>query len=153
MAVAYSESKESKELNDVKSPATTPKINFQRFEHINLSCRDINVTRQFYQTLFPDWFVRTEGEGWMHFGNHQFYLSLFEEPSQTERRDRPYYSIGINHVGFVVEDGEAMKTYLDAVGIDYVVEMSPETLVRLYLSDPDGNEIELVAYPLDYPFR
>ncbi|BAY60250.1 glyoxalase family protein [Calothrix brevissima NIES-22] len=45
-------------------------------EHINLSCKDIDATKNFYQTIFPDWYVRAEGvfngERWMHFGNNQF---------------------------------------------------------------------------------
>ena len=55
-------------------------MNLIRFEHINVSCKDINATKKFYQTLFPDWYVRAEGvfEGrrWMHLGNNQFYLAL-----------------------------------------------------------------------------
>ncbi|MDJ0694854.1 MAG: hypothetical protein QNJ49_04300 [Mastigocoleus sp. MO_167.B18] len=41
-------------------------MNFHRFEHINQSCKNLDVTRQFYQTLFPECYVRAEGEedGW-----------------------------------------------------------------------------------------
>ncbi len=129
-------------------------MNFQRFEHINLSCHDLKATQQFYQTLFPDWFVRAQGEGWVHFGDRQFYLSLFEEPSQTHRDYAPYASIGINHVGFVIQDGEAMQAVLDANGIEYqLVDDASETQFRIYLCDPDGNEIELIEYKPAYAMR
>jgi hypothetical protein len=36
-------------------------MNLIRFEHINLSCHDLDRTKQFYQTIFPDWYVRVEG--------------------------------------------------------------------------------------------
>ncbi|MBD2199661.1 MULTISPECIES: VOC family protein [Calothrix] len=124
-----------------------------RFEHINLSCKDIDATKNFYQTLFPDWYVRAEGvfngDRWMHFGNNQFYLALNDD-SQQERVHKPYESIGINHVGFVIDDGEAMQKLLEAKGIDYYTMTAAETKHRIYVNDPDGNEIELVEYNPDY---
>ncbi len=129
-------------------------MNFQRFEHVNLSCRNIRTTQQFYQTLFPDWFIRAEGAGWMHFGNEQFYLSLFAEPSHTIRTHQPYDSIGINHIGFVIQDGKAMQKILDSNGIEYEVnDDAPETKFRVYLNDPDDNEIELIEYTSEYVLR
>jgi catechol 2,3-dioxygenase-like lactoylglutathione lyase family enzyme len=127
-----------------------------RFEHINLSCKNIDLSKKFYQTLFPDWYVRVEGENegdrWMHFGNNQFYLALNDAPNQ-ERKDVLYESIGINHVGFVIKDGEAMKRLLDAEGIEYYIYSSPETKHRIYVSDPDGNEIELLEYQPEYALK
>jgi catechol 2,3-dioxygenase-like lactoylglutathione lyase family enzyme len=124
-----------------------------RFEHINLSCKNIDATKNFYQTLFPDWYVRAEGvfngDRWIHFGNNQFYLALNDD-SEQERVHKPYESIGINHVGFVIKDGEAMKELLDAKGIDYYTMTAAETKHRIYVNDPDGNEIELVEYNPDY---
>ncbi len=129
-------------------------MNFQRFEHINLSCRDINATRQFYQTLFPDWYVRAEGAGWLHLGNDRFYLSLMQEASQTPRNHQSYYSIGINHVGFVIQDGGAMQATLDNHGIEYsLMDDAPETRFRAYLYDPDGNELELIEYQSSYALK
>lgn len=129
-------------------------INFQRFEHVNLSCRDVSKTRRFYQTLFPDWFVRAEGDGWIHLGNESFYLSLFEEPSHTLRTHSPYDSVGINHIGFVIQDGEVMRAILDASQIEYELHSdAPETQFRVYIFDPDGNEIELIEYQPEYALR
>ncbi len=128
-------------------------MNMIRFEHINLSCKDIDATKNFYQTLFPDWYVRAEGvfngDRWMHFGNNQFYLALNDD-SEQERVHQAYESIGINHVGFVINDGDAMKELLDAKGIDYYTMTAAETKHRIYVNDPDGNEIELVEYQPDY---
>ncbi|MBR8836939.1 MAG: VOC family protein [Stigonema ocellatum SAG 48.90 = DSM 106950] len=131
-------------------------MNFTRFEHINFSCKDIDATKRFYQTLFPDWYVRAEGvfngSPWIHFGNNQFYLALNDKTDQ-ERVHQPYESIGINHVGFVIPDGEAMKKLLDAEGIEYYTLTAPETKHRVYVNDPDGNEIELVEYNPEYALK
>ncbi|HAG82473.1 MAG TPA: bleomycin resistance protein [Cyanobacteria bacterium UBA12227] len=128
----------------------------QRFEHINLSCQDIDASKSFYQTLFPDWYVRAENqEGsdrWMHIGNDQFYLALNHNPNH-KRVHEIYENLGVNHVGFVIDNGEAMKTHLSKNGIEYYTMTAPETKHRIYVTDPDGNEIELVEYNPDYSLR
>ena len=52
-------------------------MNFYRIEHINKVCQNLEITLQFYQMLFPDWFIRAQEAAddlsWIHFGNHQFY--------------------------------------------------------------------------------
>jgi catechol 2,3-dioxygenase-like lactoylglutathione lyase family enzyme len=131
-------------------------MNFTRFEHINLSCKNIEATKKFYQTLFPDWYVRADGvfngRRWMHFGNNQFYLALNNE-SEQERVHTAYENIGVNHVGFVIKDGEDMKKLLDKEGIEYYTMTAAETKDRIYVNDPDGNEIELVEYQPDYALK
>lgn len=129
-------------------------MQFHRFEHVNQICRDLEGTRQFYQTLFPNWQVRAEGEEdgwrWIHFGDRQFYLSLNQPPEL----DKVQKSTGhIEHIGFVIDDSEAMKTLLDAKGIQYYTYKSPETKCRIYVSDPDGTELELVEYEEDYALK
>jgi catechol 2,3-dioxygenase-like lactoylglutathione lyase family enzyme len=127
-----------------------------RFEHLNLSCQNVEATKQFYSTLFPDWYVRAEGifngSRWVHLGNHQFYLALNDHPEQN-RLHELYETIGINHVGFVIDDGEAMMSWLDKNNIEYYTLTAPETKHRIYVSDPDGNEIELVEYQADYALK
>jgi catechol 2,3-dioxygenase-like lactoylglutathione lyase family enzyme len=127
---------------------------FYRFEHVNQSCKDLDATRQFYQTLFPDWFVRAEGDEygwqWMHFGDRQFYLAL-NQPSDSEMLSE---STGhLDHIGFVIADGAAMKAILDQHKIAYEIYQSPETKFRIYVHDPDGTQVELVEYQDDYALK
>ena len=129
-------------------------MNFCRFEHVNQSCKNLDATRQFYQTLFPDWFVRAEGEDggwrWMHFGNHQFYLALNQPPDTANLSSSTGH---VDHIGFVIQDGEAMKTILTTGNIPYEIYNSPETKVRIYINDPDGTQIELVQYQDNYALK
>lgn len=132
-------------------------MKLHRFEHLNLTCRSLDTTQQFYQTLFPDWRVRAQGVGptgdrWVHFGNDQVYLSLNHDPA-SQRTQQPYEGTGINHVGFVIEDGEAFKALLAANHIEFYTLTAPETRHRIYVSDPDGNEVELVEYHSSYALR
>lgn len=130
-------------------------MNFHRIEHINKVCQNLETTLQFYQTLFPDWYIRTQEKSddfdWMHFGNHQFYISLYE------RRDTPkpvpLETGNIDHIGFVIEDGEKMIAVLEAHRIEYFVEDAPETKYRIYIQDPDGTGLELVEYHENYKLR
>jgi hypothetical protein len=46
-----------------------------------------------------------------------------------------------------------MKAVLQQAGIDYYTMTSPETKYRIYVTDPDGNELELVEYQSDYRLR
>ena len=120
-----------------------------RFEHVNQVCQNLEATRQFYQTLFPDWKVRAEGDDWIHFGDDQFYLSLSQSGSGIRR------STGhIDHIGFVIDDSDKMKAILDANDIEYfTMHDSPETKCRIYISDPDGTPIELVEYTEAYAMK
>ncbi|MGM3309167.1 VOC family protein [Anabaena sp. WFMT] len=131
-------------------------MNFMRFEHINISCQNIEVSKKFYQTLFPDWYIRAEGvfdsRPWLHLGNNEFYLALNETPDQ-KRVHQIYENIGINHVGFVIKDGEAMKNLLEKEGIEYYTMTAEETKHRIYVNDSDNNEIELVEYQADYTLK
>ncbi|MGF1567659.1 MAG: VOC family protein [Nodosilinea sp.] len=131
------------------------KIN--RFEHVNLTCKSLEATQAFYQTLFPDWYMRAEGttpEGrrWVHFGNDQLYLALNDEP-QAVRHQKLYEDVGINHIGLVIDNGEKLLFWLEAKGIEHYTMSSPETRYRIYVTDPDGNEIEFVEYEADYLLR
>lgn len=130
-------------------------MNFYRIEHINKVCQNLETTLQFYQTLFPDWFIRAHGKSddlsWIHFGDRQFYISLYE------RRDAskliPLNTGNIDHIGLVIEDGEKMMALLEANGIEYFVEDAPETKYRIYVQDPDSTFLELVAYSEGYELR
>lgn len=128
-----------------------------RFEHLNLSCKNMDASRKFYQTLFPDWRVRDrgitpEGRKWCHFGNDRVYIA-FNDGMKGERKQYPYEGVGLNHVGLVIDDGEDLKKTLQANGIEYYTLESPETKNRIYVSDPDGNEIEFVEYTPEYPLK
>ncbi len=130
-------------------------MNFYRIEHINKACQNLEITLQFYQTLFPNWFIRAQEKSndlrWIHFGNHQFYISLYERPNAAQLI--PLNTGNIDHVGFVIEDGRKMMALLEANGIEYFVEDAPETKYRIYVKDPDSTFLELVEYNEGYELR
>jgi catechol 2,3-dioxygenase-like lactoylglutathione lyase family enzyme len=129
-------------------------MQFHRFEHVNQICQDLDETRKFYHTLFPNWEVRAKGQEdgwhWMHFGDRQFYLALNQPADPSEFTKSTGH---LDHIGFVIDDSEAMTALLDEKGIKYYTFKSPETKCRIYVSDPDGTELELVEYEDNYALK
>lgn len=114
-------------------------IRLTRVDHINMTVQELDRSAAFYRSVFG--FVEKEagergGRRWAILGvPDRLYLCLYET-------GEPVASEGVNHFGFHVEDFDAAAEDLRARGIatesvDYGASRS------LYVSDPDGYEIEL----------
>jgi catechol 2,3-dioxygenase-like lactoylglutathione lyase family enzyme len=67
---------------------------------------------------------------------------LIVTPGSTERTGSPFGP----HIGFEVEDFDATRHRLERAGIDFVLAPNPAgARQQLWLSDPDGNTLELTA--------
>ena len=120
-----------------------------QLEHVNLTVADLARSIDFYTRLLG-WRVRWQGttsagRAAAHVGNDDTYLALFEGGGASPAWD--YDRVGFNHVGFRVDDLDAAKARLAELGAPVHGEDDYEPGRRLYASDPDGLEIELVAYP------
>ena len=121
-----------------------------RLEHVNMTVADLDRSVAFYCDLL-DLHVRWKGEiapdrlG-AHIGDDDHYLALFQAGHTQPRPAPDYTGPGINHVGFVVDDLEGVRARLERLGGAVHFEAAYEPGRRLYTSDPDGNEIELVEY-------
>ena len=127
-----------------------------RLEHANITVSNIDESLAFYSALF-DFKVRWQGQvpgerqptiRAIHIGDDDMYLALFEA-EKPGRAPVDYEGNGINHIGFVVEDIEPLRTRLTQLGTEIHFEPSYDPGNRIYFYDPDGIEIELVAYPGD----
>ncbi len=119
--------------------------------HVALLCSDVERTIGFYQDLigFPltDLFENRDYAGSTHLffdiGNGNF-LAFFDFPGLDLG---PYAEVlgGLHHLAISVDPDrwEDIRTRLDSVGHDYQVVKT-----SLYLPDPDGARIELIADPL-----
>jgi catechol 2,3-dioxygenase-like lactoylglutathione lyase family enzyme len=118
-------------------------------EHVNVTVSDLDRAVAFYCDLLG-LRVRWKGDiggGLLgaHVGDDQQYLALFEGAEETPVH-LDYGRPGLNHVGFVVDDLDSARARAEELGatIHHQAEYDPGR--RVYLTDPDGNEIELVAY-------
>jgi catechol 2,3-dioxygenase-like lactoylglutathione lyase family enzyme len=123
-----------------------------QLEHANISVPDIDQAVKFLTTALPDFEVRggnSPGEDkWVHIGTESTYITLNED-SQVSPGKGP----GLNHLGFIVEDAESIRTRLESAGYKegFVVGKQHPHRQRIYYLDGNGMEWEFVQYFSDDP--
>ncbi len=128
-----------------------------RMEHANLSVRHFDDTVRFLKAAFPDFGIRREGlnngRRWMHIGTSDTYLALTEASSEANEQWVPYSGKpGVNHLGFEVDDAEAIRQRLTDAGFkDSTYPNRHPHRNRVYFLDADGNDWEFVEYFSDDP--
>jgi catechol 2,3-dioxygenase-like lactoylglutathione lyase family enzyme len=129
-----------------------------RLDHANLTVRDLDGTVRFLQTAFPDFRIRGGGAGadgrrWLHVGNDDAYLALNEARDEPSEAWTPYSGKpGLNHLGFEVDDADALRARLREAGyLDTTVPNSHPARKRVYFNDADGNDWEFVEYLTEDP--
>ena len=129
-----------------------------RLDHANLTVRDVDAMLRFLLTAFPDFRIRGEGKTWrgtrwVHVGSDDLYLALSQSFLEPAERWVPYAGKpGTNHLGFAVDDAEALRARLRAAGYeDTTVPNRHPFRRRVYFHDPEGNDWEFVEYLSDDP--
>ena len=123
-----------------------------QLEHANLIVRDIDGMLQFLNTAFPEFEIRGEGMSngrrWLHVGTENTYLALNESSNEPAERWRPYTGKpGLNHLGYEVDDADALRARMAAAGYeDSTVPNDHRYRKRVYFYDPEGNDWEFVQY-------
>jgi catechol 2,3-dioxygenase-like lactoylglutathione lyase family enzyme len=120
--------------------------------HVALLSADVERTVRFYQEVleFPltEIFENRDYKGSSHFFfdiGHGNLLAFFDFPGLDLG---PYAEVlgGLHHVAISVEPERwrRLRDRLDEAGVDYQMESG----TSIYLRDPDGARIELIADPL-----
>lgn len=126
-------------------------------EHLNLTVVDVDRTIRFLQTAMPKLQVRGGGTGqkckrWAHVGIGATYLALEDRGAEESGPHEPYIHPGMNHIGFVVDDLDAVTTRLKTAGYKGgIEEMDHPHRKRVYFYDDDGNEYEFIEYLSEVP--
>jgi glyoxylase I family protein len=132
-----------------------PKSSGQGLHHLALICSDVEATIRFYQDIlaFPlvDVFENRDYPGSTHFFfdiGHGNMLAFFDFPGLGLGRAVEAVG-GVQHVAISVKPDTfaELRDRLDKEGIAY---LGPDRGLEgsLYVKDPDGIQIELVAAPL-----
>ena len=122
-------------------------------EHANLTVRDLDRSIEFYCSLLGG-SVRWRGQNSAglpaaHVGTERHYLALFQASESTIDDPLPRLDTsvpGFNHLGFVVEDMDAVVSRLRTLGVEPTTDDTYDPGRHVYFLDPDGIEIELVQY-------
>ena len=129
-----------------------------RLEHANIAVRDIDGMIRFIQAAFPEFRIRAEGKSWtgarwVHIGSSDSYLALNEATGQAAERRLPYSATpGLNHLGYEIDDADALRARLTEAGYrDSTVPNQHPHRRRVYFYDAEGNDWEFVQYLSDDP--
>ena len=124
-------------------------------EHANITVNDLQEAVKFFQIAFPHFKIRGGGistREWVHLGDDDTYLAINQAKLSDLKVDKDYDKIGINHIGFVVQDVEEIATNLLKNGYkrDFPKEIE-QFRIRDYFADADGNQYEFIQYLSDKP--
>ena len=128
-------------------------------EHANITVPDVDAAIQFLRALDDSIQVRHDEtpEGshrWVHVGTDTSYIALQAPHVDVEPKDaRPTYeNHGVNHLGWVVDDLDAVVRRLDEMGYEQAMLGAPHRQrKRVYYYDAAGFEWEIVEYLADDP--
>jgi catechol 2,3-dioxygenase-like lactoylglutathione lyase family enzyme len=120
-----------------------------RLEHVNLTVSDLDRSIAFYCDLLDlhvRWKGAIDGERLgAHVGDDHCYLALFQA-AEDGPVPQDYSRPGLNHFGFVVDDLDEARRRLNQLGATVHYEPRYDPGRRIYTTDPDGHELELVEY-------
>lgn len=119
-------------------------------EHVNITVNDLQETIKFFQTAFPHFKIRgggNETREWVHLGDDDTYIAINQALQNDLNTPNSYDRIGINHLGFVVQDVEEIAKNLLSNGYkrDYPKQVE-QFRIRDYFADTEGNQYEFVQY-------
>ena len=119
-------------------------------EHANITVNNLQEAIKFFQTAFPHFKIRGGGNElreWVHLGDDETYIAINQAIQTDLKVDKNYDTIGINHLGFVVEDVETIANNLLSNGYkrDYPKQIE-QFRIRDYFADADGNQFEFIQY-------
>ncbi len=122
-------------------------------EHANITVGNLQRAIHFFQTAFPHFVIRAKGNEtreWVHLGDDSTYIAINQFAGKTILERENYDDLGINHIGFVVEDVDAISKQLLGAGYKRDYPRQEEKFrTREYFADDDGNEFEFVQYLSD----
>ena len=130
-----------------------------RLEHVNLVVKNIPDTLKFLRTAFPEWRIRGQGRSewygrernWLHVGTDDYYITLNDQ-AEGENRNLRGYAPGLAHIGFCVEDSEAVSHRLQDAGYEIATIGADHPYRKtIYFIDPAGFEFEFIEYLSDKP--
>ncbi len=126
-----------------------------RMEHVHMAVADIDRSLAFYQALlgFETRYDQTapDGSRCVHIGTDRFYIALSERPGL--KPSRPASFATIFHVGF--SSGLSLDQFrarLGEAGLEHLAVSERKEGWAVYLTDPDGHEVEVVGYGANYAY-
>jgi catechol 2,3-dioxygenase-like lactoylglutathione lyase family enzyme len=124
-----------------------------RLEHVNFTVSDPLVFADLLCRLF-DWNIRWKGDAiygghTVHVGDDDTYLAIYGGKPRVDLAavpDRHSTRSGLNHIGIVVDDLDAVEARVKAEGFVPHSHGDYEPGRRFYFEGPESVEIEVASY-------
>lgn len=123
-------------------------------EHANITVADPRATAALLSDLFG-WHTRWQGaslnDGFtVHVGSKDHYIALYTGPqdgaAQRPTGDSYSQQAGLNHIGVVVDDLDAVAARVKAHGFATHSHADYDPGRRFYFTETNGLEIEVICY-------
>ena len=136
------------------STPDSPPLRFLGLRHLALRVRDMGKARDFYQGVLglkvvwePD-----PDNVYLSSGTDNLALHRIPGPGDAHLEYQDKGGQALDHFGFLVEDPEGVKAAFDALRQSGVPIVKPlrthrDGSVSFYISDPDGNVIQILYEP------
>jgi catechol 2,3-dioxygenase-like lactoylglutathione lyase family enzyme len=137
------------------APAIPP-LQVRQIDHVTIVVKDLQISRQFYVDVLGMRAVDRPAFSfpglWFQSGSTQVHLILEHAesgPASVTIPERCEIS-RTRHFAFEVEDAEAALTRLARLGVPLAAgpKQRPDGPTQFYITDPDGNLVELFSYPV-----
>ncbi len=123
-------------------------MQFSRIQHVTLIVQDLQRAAASYREVLglqeiaiPTTFVAAGMKvRWFQIGAQQLHLLQGSEPNQVSAR----------HPAFQVADAQAARADLRARGLELDEDVPIPGADRFFLTDPDGNRIEIIEWQQAY---
>lgn len=122
-----------------------------KLEHVNVTVSDLDRSIALVRDVFG-WTLRWRGGSIhggesAHVGDAETYVALYRHPEGAGQSGDSYTTTGgLNHVGVVVEDLDAVEEKVVSAGLEPYSHADYEPGRRFYFRDHDGVEWEVVSY-------
>ncbi|MBS8229052.1 VOC family protein [Vannielia litorea] len=122
-----------------------------QLEHVNVTVSDLDRALSMLHDLFG-WELRWRGSSiyggeTAHVGGKDSYLALYRHHDQQAAQQSTYHVTGgLNHVGVVVDDLDAVEQRVKDYGLKPRSHADYEPGRRFYFEDWDGVEYEVISY-------
>ena len=126
-------------------------LEFKSIDHINFTVKDLKQSSKFYQDVFGFKVFEDEyrnGSQYKILGISGKAMVCLYEKKTKDFEQVQFKESRFNHVGFNINFVDGIVEKLESLGVD-VRYYDGEAIIQypnsrsIYISDPDGNEIEL----------
>ncbi|QDC08438.1 VOC family protein [Oceanicola sp. D3] len=122
-----------------------------QLEHVNVTVSDLDRAVALLDDLFgwkQSWRGSSiHGGETAHVGGKESYVALYRHHDQEAATQSTYHVTGgLNHIGVVVEDLDAVGARVKAHGLTPHAHADYEPGRRFYFDDWDGVEYEVISY-------